>query len=399
VTKRRRRSSVAQPRLLAATATVIALSSSGMLVSHTSASVASPARELTLSFDAEPAYSEWRGVQPGFTCRNGTVDQSTPSKPPSAAFVRDGSPGNVRHGTYSARVVLRPGDHTAYSCEAESVGAIDAKAGLREGEATESWWGWSWKLPVGWRGTTSWGMLFQFTVDHVLWPSYGMLNFDAAKTNSLRLGLHTGLTPNPGSPSYSSAYERWVTLLGPAAARPMVYGKWLDFYMHVVWRSRTHGVLEIWYRVDGEQRFTKLYSNVPGGRALVQVPPHPTMLYNTANGAPGENGKPGLMLIGGFYRANASWTNEYWWDGMRRRGSEASILAGFPTSSQPAPSAPAPSAPSAPPPATANPATRPAIRSALHAALRAALRPVVPKALRIALRATVRAATRTPKKR
>jgi hypothetical protein len=29
---------------------------------------------------------------------------------PSAAFVRDDSPGNVRHGKYSARVVLNPGD-------------------------------------------------------------------------------------------------------------------------------------------------------------------------------------------------------------------------------------------------------------------------------------------------
>jgi hypothetical protein len=173
-------------------------------------------------------------------------------------------------------------------------------------------------------------MLFQFTVNHALWPSYGMLNFDAATRNSLRLGLHTGLTPNPGSNSYSSAYQKWVTLLGPGSPRPMVYGKWLDFYLHVVWRSRTSGLLEIWYRVDGQQRFTKLYSDVRGGGALIQVPPHPTLLYNIRNGAPGEGGKPGLALIGGFYRANTPWTNTYWWDGMRRRASKASILAGFP---------------------------------------------------------------------
>jgi hypothetical protein len=84
----------------------------------------------------------------------------------------------------------------------------------------------------------------------------------------------------------------------------MVYGKWLDFYMHVVWHSRTNGVLEIWYRVDGQTTFTKLYSDVPGGGALIQVPPHPTLLYNTEYGAPGENGQPGLRLEGGFYRAN-----------------------------------------------------------------------------------------------
>jgi hypothetical protein len=113
----------------------------------------------------------------------------------------------------------------------------------------------------------------------------------------------------------------------------MVYGRWLDFYLHVVWRSRTNGVLQIWYRVDGTKRFTKLYSNVPGDRALIQVRPHPTMLYNTQNGAPGDHGKPGVLLEGGFYRANTRWTNEYWWDGMRRRHSKAAILSGFPSPS------------------------------------------------------------------
>jgi Polysaccharide lyase len=282
---------------------------------------------LTLSFDAEPADCEWDAIQSGFSCRDGAVDRSSTRRPPLEAFLPDNTAGNVRHGRHSAKVVLEPGDHASYSCNAEAVFAIK---GLGEGEGSGSWWGWSWKLPVGWRGTNSWGMLFEFTTNAVLWPSYGMLNFDAATTNSLRLGLHTGLTPNPGSGSYESAYQRWVTLLGPGAPRPMVYGKWLDFYMHVVWRSRTNGLLEIWYRIDGERHFSKLYSNVPGGGALVQVPPHPTLLYNSQNGAPGEDGKPGLELEGGFYRANTSWANEYWWDGMRRRESEASLLAGFP---------------------------------------------------------------------
>jgi hypothetical protein len=290
------------------------------------ASDAAQPADLTLSFDAEPAHCEWDSIQPGFACANGKVDQSSPVQPPAAAFLRDHSPGNVRHGRYSARVVLKPGDYASYSCKAEAVFAIK---GLGEGEGSESWWGWSWKLPRGWRGTNSWGMLFEFTTNASLWPSYGMLNFDAATRNSLRLGLHTGLTPNPGSGSYDSAYQKWVTLLGPHAPRPMVYGKWLDFYMHVVWRSRTNGVLEIWYRVAGQKTFRKLYSDVPGGGALIQVRPHPTLLYNTDNGAPGENGKPGLTLAGGFYRASARRKNAYWWDGMRRRSSRERVLAGF----------------------------------------------------------------------
>jgi hypothetical protein len=203
--------------------------------------------DLTLSFDAEPADCEWDSIQSGFKCANGVVDRSARTKPPSAAFVRDDSAGNVRHGKYSARVVLNAGDQAIYTCKAEAVGAIKA---LGEGEGSESWWGWSWKLPVGWHGTDSWGMLFEFIpVDHVRWPSYSNLNFDAATKNSLRLGLHTGLTPDPGSSSYNAAYEKWVTLLGPGSPRPMVYGRWLDFYMHVVWKSRTNGMLEIWYRV------------------------------------------------------------------------------------------------------------------------------------------------------
>jgi hypothetical protein len=171
------------------------------------ASASASPQDLTLSFDAEPA--EWASVQPGFNCANGSVDQSAPAKSPSAAFVRDDSPGNVRNGKYSARVVLNPGDQSPYSCQKEAVMAI--KGGLGEGEGSESWWGWSWKLPVGWRGTDSWGMLFEFTTYAPLWPSYGMLNFDAAETNSLRLGLHTGLTPSPGSDLYDSAF--------PAAGR------------------------------------------------------------------------------------------------------------------------------------------------------------------------------------
>jgi Polysaccharide lyase len=323
-----RRPSVLRPLpiLLAGAIVVAAISTSGSLASRRTASASAVGRDLTLSFDAKPAYSEWWGIQPGYGCVNGAVDQSAPTKPPSAAFVRDDSPGNVRHGRYSARVVLSPGDHAAYTCKAEAVAAIKR---VNEGEGSQSWWGWSWKLPRGWRGTDSWGMLFEFTANHVLWPSYGMLNFDASTRNSLALQLHTGLTPNPGSVEYNSAYEKRVTLLGPHAPRPMVYGKWLDFYMHIVWRSRTSGVLQIWYRVDVQKRFTMLYSNVPGDRSLIRASPHPTLLYNTTAGAPGNIGRPGLVLEGGFYRASTRWKNTYWWDGMRRRQTKASILRGF----------------------------------------------------------------------
>jgi hypothetical protein len=310
---------------LASALAFVAAASSGSLLRSGGHRFPAVASNLTLSFDAKPAYSEFDSIQSGFACVDGRI--SGTKRSPTAAFVRDKSIRNVRHGKYSARVVLKPGDHASYTCKYEAVEAIKA---LNEGEGSEAWWGWSWKLPVGWRGTDSWGTLFEFTTYAPYWPSYGMLNFDASSRHSLRLRLHTGLTPSPGSTSYNAAYEKSVTLLGPGAPQPMVYGRWLDFYMHVVWRSRTNGVLQIWYRVQGQKTFTKLYSDVPRDRALIQVRAHPTLLYNTQNGAPGENGKPGLVLEGGFYRANAGWTNKYWWDGMRRRHNQASILAEYP---------------------------------------------------------------------
>jgi hypothetical protein len=323
----RRHTLVLLAAALVAAAAIVAGLSGRAPASAGTASASAVLPNLTLSFDASPPYSEWWTIQPGYRCVNGKVDQSQPNRPASAAFVRENSPGNVRHGRYSAKVVLRPGDHAAYTCKAEAVLAVKR---LGEGEGRESWWGWSWKLPVGWRGTDSWGMLFGFTTNAFLWPSYGMFDFDVSTRTSLRLMLHTGLTPNPGSPIYDAAYRRVVTLLGPQGPRPMVYGKWLDFFMHVVWRSRSSGLLQIWYRVEGQRRFSKLYSDVRGDRALIRAQPHPTLLYNTQNGAPGEDGKPGLLLEGGFYRARVGWSNTYLWDGMRRRKSKKALLAGFP---------------------------------------------------------------------
>jgi hypothetical protein len=76
----------------------VATSSSGSLASLSGASVPAVGWNLTLSFDAKPAYSEFYSIQPGYRCFNGTSAGIRTS--PSAAFVRDDSPGNVRHGEY-----------------------------------------------------------------------------------------------------------------------------------------------------------------------------------------------------------------------------------------------------------------------------------------------------------
>jgi hypothetical protein len=104
----------------------------------------------------------------------------------------------------------------------------------------------------------------------------------------------------------------------------MVYGRWLDFYMHVVWRSRTNGILQIWYRVEVSSS-SQSSTRTSWRRRAHPGTPASDLLYNTENGALGENGKPGPELERGFYRANTAWTNEYWWgwdEALAERGGD-----------------------------------------------------------------------------
>ena len=317
-----------------------------------SAGSASPATgpDLTLSFDTDPYLHEFDAVQTGYRCRpDGKVDFTGAGQTQRAdqAFARDGT--IKREGNYSAHIFLHPGDFSSYSCAKESVPAIKR---LPDGEGTESWYGWSWRFPTTWAGTDSWGTLFEIMPsDHTRWPSYGPMTFDAAIPDRLLMQLKTGHIPSPGASAFNptppNGYKATITLLGPSpvAPRRFTLGVWHDFYMHVVWRSRSNGVLTIWHRQEGGP-WEKLYDNTGAQDALIKAPLHPTMMYNDANGAPGEDGKSGLGLIAGFYREAQPIVNDYWFDGFRRRQSEAAILEGFPGSS------------SSTPPGTARPATR-----------------------------------------
>ena len=332
----------------------------------------SSSADLTLSFDSDPYLSELDAVQTGYQClADGRVNFTIAgqSRPADQAFVRDGS--TKRDGPYSAHVFLRPGDYSSYSCEKE---AVELRKGLGEGEGAESWYGWSWRFPTTWAGTNSWGGVLSFTTNASLWPSYGQFAFDAAIRDQLRLQLKTGRIPSPGASDFNpispNGYNAMVTLLGPAsvAPRPLALGVWHDFYMHVSWRSRSNGVLTIWHRQEGSS-WEKLYDNTGAADALIKAPAHPTLMYNDAHGAPGENGQPGLALQAGFYRANQSIVNDYWFDGFRRRQNEAAVLAGFPGTStttpvvtqppvnQPDPSQPTTVARPAPPATVTQPAT------------------------------------------
>ena len=295
------------------------------------ATAASP--DLTLSFDSDPYLSDFDTVMTGYRCgSSGKVAFTLAgrSQSPDQAFVRDGV--IRRDGAYSAHVFLHPGDFSSYSCKKE---AAVVRKGLGDGEGSEAWYAWSWRFPTTWTGTDSWGTLLEFATNHVFWPSYGQLTFDAAIADRLRMQVKTGHIPSPGAsdfnPTPPNGYKATVTLLGPAtvAPRPFTLGVWHDFYMHIIWRSRSSGVLTIWHRQESGF-WEKLYDNTGAQDALITAPPHPTLMYNDANGAPGEGSRPGVSLQAGFYRGQQNVVNDYWFDGFRRRQDETSIVAGFP---------------------------------------------------------------------
>ena len=263
----------------------------------TGLSAASPAsapgrlRDLTLSFDARPAYSEWDGVQPGYSCVNGAVDQRKPTKQPSAAFRRDSTPGNVRHGRYAVRVVLNRGDQAPYTCKAEGVAAIKR---LNEREGSESWWGWSGKVPQGlaWDATPG-DVLFEFTTNAYYWPSYGLVNFDAAT----RTAFASGSTPaspriparsrtmqptNDGSPCSARAPPgRWSTASGSTSTSTSSGAAGRMGCSRSGTGRRYEQVHEALLERSGR------WGPDPGAAASDHALQH-------ANGAPGDDGNPAL---------------------------------------------------------------------------------------------------------
>jgi hypothetical protein len=285
---------------------------------------------LTLSFDAEPAYSEFGlGLQTGYQCSDG-VPTSTPNHNASQVFVRD--PVTKRHGEYSAHVFIFSGDHAPASCIVDTVRAYDV-TGEREGD--EAWYGWSWRFPRSYPGTNSWGLIMSWTVNGSEYPGYGQFAFDAADPNRLQLRLKTGHTPGPGSSSFNpippNGYDVAETILGTGGPRPFTKDVWHDFIMHVIWKARTNGVLELWHR-EGAGAWEKIYSDLNDGSALINRAPHPTMMYNDQNGAPGDNGTDPIRQWQGFYRAAEGTTVDYWVDGFRRRQSRSALLEEFPPS-------------------------------------------------------------------
>jgi Polysaccharide lyase len=293
--------------------------------------------DLTVSFDAEPAYSEFApsGIWPGFTCDGSMQFVQSPSE----AYVRD--PVVRRHGTYSARVHARSDGYHGYGrdCTRLRTQALVDDSVANEKQGSEGWYAFSIRLPTSFPTLRGWATVWEFAADGATHPAYGMLPFDITD-DSLSVIFHTGLTPNPGSPIFDPAYNASERVLGPGAPRSFTKGVWHDIYFHVVWSAGRQGdvtpVFTLWHREEGGA-WAKLYSNQPNSGALIQRSVHPTLMYNTQYGTPGESGTNGLHYGNiGLYRPAPGPTVDFWLDGFRRRQNEAAILAEFPTSAPPA---------------------------------------------------------------
>jgi hypothetical protein len=204
--------------------------SSGSPTSVSSASVPAIGRELTLSFDARPAFSEFDSFSQRLDASTaGSLGHLIACCSVRSCQFLDGHParalGQSRTETRRPRQLLlsrrRPSSRSRMSAK----------------DRVESWWGWSWKLPRGWCGTNSWKMLVRI---HDLRPALALLRDAQLQRQHCNTSSKPASAPTPARAPTNAAYAKSSRCSGR---------KWLGFYMHAVWRSSSNGVLEIWYRV------------------------------------------------------------------------------------------------------------------------------------------------------
>ena len=160
-------------------------------------------------------------------------------------------------------------------------------------EGDDHWLGWSWFFPAGFPGTGSWGTILEHGPGHTQhFFSYRNISWDIQDANAMKLMFSTGHIPDPGTGDYNptppNGYKADEVLLGTGSPRPFTKGVWHDFYILCQYNARTNGIMEVWHRVEGATTFEKLYSNSNDGTALINRAPHPTWLYNSTYGYPGE---------------------------------------------------------------------------------------------------------------
>ena len=243
----------------------------------------------TGSFNAEPPYSDFWTYTGGTTCTPPiTVVHSLSQLIPRDSAVR-------RHGTYSGRVTLRPGDHINNICSVDGVQLYAFPGDIING--SETWIGWSWRFPTGGITSGSFNGIMEAGVGNGFYhPQYGCHGVQAQPPGpnmNIVWTMQVGHKPGPGAsdfnPTPPNGYKADEYLLGPNGPRPLTLNVWHDFYAHFIF-SAYHGltagqidapgahtiltgVMEIWHREEG-QVWEKLYSNLNNGTALINRAPH-----------------------------------------------------------------------------------------------------------------------------
>jgi Polysaccharide lyase len=218
-------------------------------------------------------------------------------------------------GRYGARFDLpaAPNDKTA--CETLSKRSI--------GLGTHDYYGMMVRFPPDWREPSSvgWGLSIAQLNFQNIWGAPVML---VAHANHIALVLQSGrcrsaFMSRPGC-TYSSGPGGNVRRL-VAVRAPMALDAWHQLIVHVRWATNSSGVLEVWHRLKGGQRWNK----------TVSFRGRPTVQWTANKGRQRVVGSVTADKIGA-YRGRADFPLTVWHDGFVRGRSFAATASALPES-------------------------------------------------------------------
>jgi len=219
----------------------------------------------------------------------------------------------VAQGKYAARIDLpaAPSDRTA--CE-----TLNKRA---TGVGTDDFYGLMVRFPAGWRepSPVGWGLAIAQLNYQGIWGAPVML---IAHADHVALVLQSGLcrsvyTSNPGCAHSSGPggnVRRTV-----AVRPPLALDAWHQLIVHVRWATSSAGVLEVWHRLKGGQRWNK----------TVSLRGYPTVQWTAGKGRRAIVRSVTSDKIGA-YRGRADFPLTVWHDGFVRAKSFAATASALP---------------------------------------------------------------------
>jgi hypothetical protein len=118
------------------------------------------------------------------------------------------------------------------------------------------YYGWSTLFPVGWKAPQLFGIILQQQVRAANTNPAIAIN---ARGDSLMVDFRTGVLARNGS-GHTFSFNRTPVILST-----LDKGLWHDFIMHIKYKPDSTGSCEIWHRLEGTPKFTKIlpYATVP----------------------------------------------------------------------------------------------------------------------------------------